>query len=128
MKGSNRPSEQECVVRPFRIEREGRTLVLRRRLTTTAATVIGGGFVTLWLTLWTFGCVMLARQFLSEPGLQNFLFATPFFASWLAAAAVLAVLLAGEEELRLGPGGLEYRWRAIVTLRRRSVPLDQVRV
>jgi hypothetical protein len=80
-----------------------------------------------WLAGWSLGCAMLAREAWAKPGLQIVLFATPFFAAWFAVAAILVHLIFGTEEVRVSPDGLEYAWRALVPLRRRAVPLDQVR-
>jgi hypothetical protein len=108
---------------PFRVERVGEALVLRRSLRGVAL----AGCRICWLSIWTCGCAMLAREVWLKPGLQTVLFAVPFFVAWFAVASILVHLLTGEEEVRLGPDGLAYLWRAIIPLRRRVVPLDQIK-
>jgi hypothetical protein len=111
---------RKCCVR---VEQVGDDLVLRRGV----RSIAGGGFLLLWLSGWTVGCVLLAGLVLKEPTLEHILFAIPFWASWVFVACVLARMLFGCESLRVGPDGLVYRSRAIVTLVERHVPLREIK-
>jgi hypothetical protein len=106
-----------------RVEQVGDDLVLRRW----SGSIAGGGFLLIWLTGWTLGCVLLAGLVLKEPTLEHILFAIPFWASWAFVACVLARMLFGHENLRIGQDGLAYRSRAIVTLVERHVPLSEIK-
>jgi hypothetical protein len=86
-----------------------------------------GCFLVLWLTAWSAGCGMLVWLVLTQPTLLHVLFAVPFLVSWVFVFLQLLHLFFGVERLRLGLGGLDYRSRALVTLRRRHVPLAEIK-
>jgi len=106
-----------------RFEQAGDELVLRRG---TGSSFAGGalrrGFLLIWLMPWSIGCLALLAALLLRPNLQLLLFACPFFAAW----ALVFQVDFGREQLRIGPGGLDYRWHALVTLKGRHVPLGEV--
>jgi hypothetical protein len=105
------------------VEEVGDDLLLRRRTGNYAV----GGFLFLWLTVWTAGCVSLAGQVAREPTLEHILFALPFWSSWLVVSSLLAWLFFGSESLRIGPDGLDYESHAWVPLKRGHVPLREIR-
>jgi hypothetical protein len=86
-----------------------------------------GCFLLFWLTGWSVGCAVLVGKVLAEPTLFHILSATPFLASWFVVFFLLVYMFFGAERLRLGPGGLDFRSRALVTLRRRHVPLAEIK-
>lgn len=115
------------VARPLhcrvRVQEVGDDLLLSRRMGSFAA----AGFLLLWLTGWSVGCVFLARLVAREPTPEHIVFALPFWSSWAFATISLAWLLFGSETLRIGPDGLLYESRALVPLREREVPLHEIR-
>lgn len=72
----------------------------------------GSLFLILWLVGWSVGCVALAVGLIREPRLFMLLFATPFFAAWLAVAAVVTFNLLGFEGVRLDRSGLS-EWKGL---------------
>jgi hypothetical protein len=105
------------------VEQSGEDLVLRRW----RGNLIGGGFLLLWLIGWTVGCVALVQKVIGKPDLENILLACPFLPSWVFVFVLMARLLFSFESLRLGPGGLEYHWSALVLRGERHVPLEAVK-
>src|SRR5215472_16383167 len=67
------------------------------------------GCLSLWLTGWSAGCIMLLRQLLLHPSFFNILVAIPFLASWAFVFGLLIWMFFGAERVRLGFEGLEYR-------------------
>jgi hypothetical protein len=63
---------------------------------------------------------------LSRPTPFFLLFACPFLGGGAFVALLLIPRLFGRERLRIGPGGLDYRRDALVTLGRRHIPLAEV--
>lgn len=85
------------------------------------------GFLLLWLTIWTAGCAAMAWELLNKFELQLLLFATPFWAAEVFVACILLQMLFGREEVALHGQGLDYRATALVTYRRRHIPLEEIR-
>jgi hypothetical protein len=105
-----------------RVEHAGDELILSRR----SRSIVVGGFLFLWLSVWTAGCALLIGRFVAKPTLEHFLFGLPFWAAWCFVAGLLAWLLFGAEQLRVGAGGIEYVRRALISLGRRRVPLAEI--
>ena len=104
------------------VEEVGDDLLLRRR----AGSLVAGGILSLWLTVWTVVCVAVAAAVAREPTLEHFFFAVPFWSGWWIAAPWLVWLLFSSESLRIAPDGLVYRSRALVPLAERQVPLREI--
>lgn len=88
----------------------------------------GGGpgcFLLLWLTGWTVGCVVLVGVAFQDPSML--LFATPFWAAWIAAACFLIWIYFGKEVLVLKSDKALFLRQAIITLSTREVPREEVR-
>jgi len=79
-----------------------------------------GGFMLVWLTGWTVGCVFLFTRVREDPQLATLLFAVPFWASWLFVVWLAATMLLGRETFALDHEGARYR--------RRLPPLSWARV
>jgi hypothetical protein len=104
------------------IEDDGEALVLQRP-TGSSAGVIG---LSLFLTLWTVGCVFLARQAAQQPTLEHILFGIPFWAGWVCVLLALFWMIFGVETLRLGEDRLSYCSRALFTLNKREFPRHEI--
>lgn len=87
----------------------------------------GGCFLILWLIGWTVGCVFLAGLVIHEPKLFNFLFAVPFWASWLFVFAMLLNMCFQRETFSLGPAGATFSRRVLVEIKRRETPLAEIK-
>lgn len=85
------------------------------------------GFLLLWLTGWTVGCVALAVALFVRQELFVLIFGLPFWASWLFVASVLLGMLFGREELAVEGDELRYGSRVIVPLKQRVLPLPELR-
>lgn len=120
---TNVPRPSRCRTR---IDELGSELELRTRRFSAgqgcAVLFIGG-----WLTGWSAGCVMLLGHVKADPSLMNVLFAIPFITAWFAVSGVLVGLLFGHQRLRLDSQGLDYEFRALVPLRRRHIPREELK-
>lgn len=85
------------------------------------------GCLSLWLTGWSAGCIMLVGKTLSDPSFFHILAAIPFLASWFFVFGILVWMLFGVERVRLGLEGLDYRTTALVGLSRRTVPRTELK-
>lgn len=104
-----------------RLVDEGQRLTLSRRTGNLAT----GGFLLLWLTGWTAGCVFLVAHVIAEPSLFLVLFATPFVVAWFGVAAILVWKLFGCETLTIDGNGLTLTRRALFFGYTRSVVVDE---
>ncbi|MGD9720823.1 MAG: hypothetical protein AB7O59_14125 [Pirellulales bacterium] len=84
-------------------------------------------FLIVWLTGWTAGCVFLAFEAIKNPQPFTFLFAVPFWSSWLFVAAVLVGAFTRRQDLEIDADGLRYVDRALVRLAHRSIPRHEFR-
>jgi hypothetical protein len=96
-------------------------------ITTRQARGAGGGFLLLWLIMWTVGCVFLAGTIIADPSLGTIMFAVPFFAAWLAVATFLVWSFFGTETLLVRRDRVMFLRKAFVQLTARSVSVDDVR-
>jgi hypothetical protein len=85
------------------------------------------GFLSIWMAVWTAGCVFLTVMVAKQPDLERILFVIPFWAAWFAGASMLANTFFSRDELSLGPNGVTFCRRVIVPLNRRHVPLEEVK-
>lgn len=83
-------------------------------------------FLLLWLVGWTVGCVLLFALVLNQPALGTFLFALPFWASWLCVASLLTWKLFGKDTLFLDGAEAVFRRTALIRLSSRIVPRADV--
>ncbi|NUQ61817.1 MAG: hypothetical protein HUU20_04970 [Pirellulales bacterium] len=120
-------SENRPPVRPRRLKVRVVDEGDRLRFSFHAPQYGGGCFMVLWLIGWTVGCVWLAGMAINEPKFFIVLFAVPFWASWFFVFFVLLRTFLQREELSLGAAGVDFVQRVIVTVRRRHIPLDEVR-
>lgn len=105
------------------IERVGDELRIHKR----SRLDFGGAFLLFWLAGWSIGCAFLAREVIRKPELRTILFAVPFFSAWFLAAGLCVLATFSRTEIRIGPGGIRHRWRALVLLDDRTIPLDQIK-
>ncbi len=105
-----------------KVDAVGDELVLRWRSGNTCALL----FLMVWMTMWTAGCVMMLHKLLTNFEWEIALFATPFFAAWVAVACVIIGLLFGRERLVISRHDLRHTWQALITLSDRTVPLEEV--
>ncbi len=87
----------------------------------------GGCFLTLWLIGWTVGCVFLAGMVIRDPKLLHFLFAVPFWASWVFVFALVLRSFFQREQFLLDREGAVFLRRVFVPLCRREVPLSEIK-
>jgi hypothetical protein len=87
----------------------------------------GGCLLFIWLIGWSVLCVMVVREVRARPTLIHFLGAVTLLASWRFVFFLFLNWSFGAVRLRLGLGGLDYRSSALVTLRRRHVPLAEIK-
>lgn len=117
----------QCPARPQRLnatfQRSGEQLLLRCRSREWG----GGVFMLLWLIGWTVGCVFLAGMVIRDPKLFHFLFAIPFWTSWIFVFCMLLKSFFQREELLLDREGVVYVEKIFVPRQRRKVPLDEIR-
>ncbi|MCO6047243.1 hypothetical protein NG895_25365 [Aeoliella sp. ICT_H6.2] len=85
-------------------------------------------FLMLWLTGWTAGCGVMLYKLLTDFEWFMLLFSVPFFTAWFVVAGLLVYLLFGRHQLVLTRDSLEATSRALVPLKHRVVPLDEVAV
>jgi hypothetical protein len=124
----NSTAETAGVIQPAKmtmcVQRSGVGLELTRR----GCSVGGVGFLILWLTAWTAGCVMLAHQFITKREPFMLLFGIPFWASWFAVASYIAYGLFGFERLTIGRSGAEIlKGVGPWTFKQRRIPLSELR-
>ena len=87
----------------------------------------GGFFMLLWLTGWTVGCVALAGMVINDPKIFHFLFAIPFWASWVFVFFMMMRSFFGREYFLLDRGGASYISRVLVPIRTRLIPLEEIK-
>ncbi|MBN2581270.1 MAG: hypothetical protein JXB10_19980 [Pirellulales bacterium] len=106
----------------FRFAREDDRLALRfgRRPS-------GHGWgLGLWLIGWTVGCVVLVGVVVKEPKVFTFLFAVPFWASWIFVFCLVLNELFNCEYVLLDRQGLAFERWVLVRLSSRRVPLEEI--
>ena len=115
-----RPRTLSC-----RYENNGDSLALRDKAPLAAIFTVGG-FLTLWLTGWTAGCVVLVRQVLEKPSFFMVCFTIPFLVGWFAAFGALMAIVFGRKRLRLDEDGLWNEYRVLFRISSRRVPLGEI--
>jgi hypothetical protein len=85
-----------------------------------------GFFMILWLIGWTVGCIWLAWEAINQPQLFHFLFAIPFWASWIFAFLLVLKRFLERERFELDADGVRFSRRAVVSLASRNVPLEEI--
>ena len=83
-------------------------------------------FMTVWLTVWTVGCVQLMNGLLTKFTWFSLLFSIPFFVGWIAGAGTLAASLFGRRKINLAKDRLEVVYRVIVPISRNEVLLKEI--
>lgn len=86
----------------------------------------GGTFMLLWLTAWTVGCVFLAEMVIKDPTLFHFMFAIPFWASWIFVFFQVLKSFTQREEFTLDSNGAAFIRRVLFPLCTRTVPLAEI--
>ncbi len=95
-------------------------------ITTRQSRGAGGGFLLLWLIMWTVGCVFLAGTIIADPSLGTIMFAVPFFAAWLAVATFLVWSFFGTETLLVRRDRVLFLRKAFVQLTAKSIDAGDV--
>jgi hypothetical protein len=108
---------------PVRIMQDGNDLVLRWRVGSSAWPAIP----LLLLAGCTAPCVVWTGELIREPTVEHVLWCLPFWSLWVGVAFLTAAMFFGSEGLRIGPDGVEYRYRILIGLGRRQIPLEEVR-
>jgi hypothetical protein len=106
-----------------KLEESGSALAVRYRQRQWGS----GIFLGLWLCGWTVGCVFLAYQLWMKPELFMFVFAIPFWASWLFVASLLLSMFLQDEELLLDEAGIVFTKTLLLPLSRRVIPLTELK-
>lgn len=86
-----------------------------------------GGFLMLWLTGWTVGCVFLVGLVIAQPNLFSLLFAIPFWASWVFVASIVAHSFCQRERLVLDRSGVDFRRDVVICIHSRQAPLAEIK-
>lgn len=87
----------------------------------------GAAFLILWLTGWTFGCIMLLGLVITQFSFFTLLFAVPFWAAEVFVFFLVGSMIASREELILDANGLAYRWTLWrLPVSRRRIPLAEI--
>ncbi|REK12548.1 MAG: hypothetical protein DWQ37_11535 [Planctomycetota bacterium] len=84
-------------------------------------------FFLLFLSLWSAGCAFVAHEAFEKRDVFSILFGTPFWIGWVFVAGMLIASLTRRQELLLDGQGLAYDDRAIIRLKQRRVPRDELR-
>jgi hypothetical protein len=99
----------------------------RLRLVSAKRQWAAAAFLILWLTLWTFGCIMLLGLVIAQFSFFTLLFAVPFWAAELFVFSLVGSMIASREEVVLDADGLAYRWTIWrLPVKRRRVPLSEI--
>ena len=118
--------EKEIPRRPetlsYQYEKSGDSLILRKK--EPLGVVI---FLTVWLTGWTVGCVILTWSVLAKPTFFDFCFVGAFWAGWLAGFGVLIGSLFGRKTAWLNRDGLSSEYRVLFWTASRYAPLEEIR-
>jgi len=108
-----------CPARPrFRLEDQDGILWIRYRRRQWGP----GCFLSVWLTGWTAGCVMLIFMVVSKPELFSLLFALPFWAAWCVVAYLVLTMLFQTEDLAFDENGIHYRKLLGLPVYGRTIP------
>jgi hypothetical protein len=99
----------------------------RLSLTCRRRELFGGCFMLLWLIGWTVGCVFLAGAVITQRSLFMLLFAIPFWAAWVFVVCQMLSSFFGVETLEFDRDGVRYVRRVLVPIRRRDIPLAEIR-
>lgn len=91
------------------------------------ARLFAAGFMAVWLSFWTLGCVFLAGMLINDFSVFLLVFSLPFFASWFAGAAFLLFMLFGREQMYIDALGIEFRTLCLICLSKTRVPFKEVR-
>jgi hypothetical protein len=86
-----------------------------------------GCFLGLWLTGWTVGCVVLIGLAFHEPSVFTFLIGLPFWSAWVFTVCVCLSSIFLREQFVLDASGASFLRQVVVTLRRRYVPLHEIK-
>lgn len=87
----------------------------------------GGIFMLLWLIGWTVGCVALAGELIKKPQFGLFIFAIPFWSSWLFVFFLVLKMFFQKEVFGLDSAGATFVRRVFVALNRRETPLEEIK-
>jgi hypothetical protein len=112
--------------RPQRIKVEFDRTGERLHLTYRRREWATGAFRMLWLIGWTVGCVFLARTVINDPQLFHFMFAVPFWASWIFVFCQVLKSFTQSEEFTLNSDGASYIRSVIFPICTRTVPLVEI--
>lgn len=83
-------------------------------------------FLLLWLAGWSAGCGLMLYELFTDFEWFMVLFATPFFAAWFAVSGAVIYMLFGQQKLVIGRNELRSSSKALVTYKRRRVPIAEV--
>lgn len=99
----------------------------RLRLVSAQRQWAGAAFLLVWLTGWTFGCVVLLGVVIAYFSFFMLLFAIPFWAAELFVFSLVGTMIASREVFELNSDGLAYRWTVWGwPVSRRHVPLSEI--
>jgi hypothetical protein len=101
----------------------GDVLSVTRRLGDRAGAV----FLGFLLTFWSAGCLMIIWGFIKTSKIEIVFVAIPAFSMWVAGFVKVVYEFYGIETLTIGSDGIHYLASAIVPLRRRSIPFDELK-
>lgn len=108
----------------FRIRSEGDELTLRA----SRSQFFIAAFLTVWMTGWTGGCVLLLSRFRWDMPFEDLIFPIPFFLGWILGAGWWVTALFAHEVLRLDPAGIRYRYCLLwIPVQRRTLPLGELK-
>lgn len=97
------------------------------RVTRSKRNLVVGCFLSVWLTGWTAGCVMLTTMAIAQREPFLFLFSIPFWAAWFFCVAILGGAVLSRELLTLDSYGLKVSKRAGLWGKTLKIPLSDLR-
>lgn len=97
------------------------------KVTRSKRNLVVGCFLSVWLTGWTAGCVMLLTMAIAQREPFLFLFAVPFWAAWFFCVAILGGAVFSRESLILDSYGLKVSKRAGLWGKTSKIPLSDLR-
>lgn len=97
------------------------------RVTRSKRNLVVGCFLSVWLTGWTAGCVMLTTMAIAQREPFLFLFSIPFWAAWFFCVAILGGAVLSRELLTLDSHGLKVSKRAGLWGKTLKIPLSDLR-
>ena len=112
----------------FRVRQEGYRQVIQQRTSwlDLFGRIFASLFMTVWLSGWTVGCVMMIYGLVTNFSWFLLLFSIPFFIGWFAGASFWVASLFGKQELILEKDHLEFVFSVLIPVMRKQIPYEEI--